>query len=90
MVLGPSKGYILCTLCVLASSVLVATLSLSHLVPANPLLIFLTLLLVCPGILLAYVFFRDQSARNLRQRYFPVVVSISLLLALGWILGVLF
>jgi 4-hydroxybenzoate polyprenyltransferase len=90
VVLGLSRSYALCTLCVLASAILIACLSLTHIVPANPLLILPAILIACPGILTAYVYFKGHQARNLRQRYFPIVVYASLLLAVGWILGVLF
>jgi 4-hydroxybenzoate polyprenyltransferase len=89
VVLGIQSTYLVCTLCLLLGAAVIGFLTFTQVVPAQNPLILSLLVIACPGILIAYVFFRARQEKYLRQRYFYVVVCTGLLLAVGWLIGVL-
>ncbi|HTK05954.1 MAG TPA: UbiA family prenyltransferase [Ktedonobacteraceae bacterium] len=89
VVLGRKASYLVCTLCVLLSVLLIGFVSLVQLVPTQNQIVLPLLFVICTGTVAAYFYFRDRQEKALSQRYFYSIVCASLLLAIGWIIGVL-
>ncbi len=88
VVLDINASSIVCTSCILLSAALVGFISFTQIIPTHNQIIIPVLFVVCPGIVAAYVYFRNEQKKKLYQRYFYLVVCASLLLAIGWIIGV--
>lgn len=87
VVLGVKRSFIACTICILLSIILVATLTLTHLVPAREEFIGPTLALSILLISTLLFFFGPEPPERLRKLYFYLVVILSLILGVGWLLA---
>ncbi len=88
VVLGVRRSSLVCSICLLLSIILVALLTITHLVPAREELIGPTLF-VSVLIVLALLFFfgPELPSAPLRKLYFYLVVLLSLILGAGWLLS---
>ncbi len=89
VVLGAQGVYIACPLLIFFNMLLIGTLTLAHVVPAQTQLVLSTLLVTGVAALSLLLFFRPDSIIKIGKRYFYIVVSTCILLALGWLIGVL-
>ncbi len=89
VVLGVRGVYILCPLLIIFSIVLISILTLIHVVPAQTQLVYPTLVVTGLATVSLLLFFRPNSVASIGKRYFYIVVSICILLAAGWLIGVL-
>ena len=86
--LGGKRSFIVCSGCILLSILLIALLTINHLVPARDALIGPTLFFsVLAAIALLFFFVPEQSSLP-RKLYFYLVVILCLVLASGWLLAV--
>lgn len=88
VVLGVKRSSIVCSVCLLLSIILVAILTITHLVPVRgafmgPVL-FLSILIV----IALLFFFGSEPPGPTRKLYFYVVVLLCLILGGGWLLAV--
>lgn len=89
VVLGVRGVYFTCPLLIIFSIILIGTLTFAHAVPVQIQLVLTTLIvtgLIALGLL---VFFRPYGLIKAGKRYFYVVVLTCLILAIGWLTGVL-
>lgn len=89
VVLGIRGVYILCPLLIIFSILLIAVLTLTSTVPAQTQLVYATLIVTAMAAGSLLLFFRLNSIASIGKRYFYVVVSICIILAVGWLIGVL-
>ncbi len=89
VVLGESGVYITCPLLVLFSSILVGTLTFTHVVPAQLSLVLPTLFVVGALTLWLALFLRPEQRGQREKTYFYIVVLTCIILAAGWLIGVL-
>ncbi len=89
VVLGVRGVYITCPLLIIFSIILIGTLTFTGVVPAQTLLVFTTLIVTGLIALGLFVFFRPNGLIKAGKRYFYVVVLTCLILAIGWLTGVL-
>ncbi len=89
VVLGVRGVYILCPLLIIFSILLIALLTLTHAVPAQTQLVSPTLAVAGLAAVSLLLFFRPNSVASRGKRYFYIVVSTCIVLAAGWLTGVL-
>ena len=89
VVLGIRGVYILCPLLIIFSILLIAVLTLTSTVPAQMQLVYATLIVTAMAAGSLLLFFRLNSIASIGKRYFYVVVSTCIILAVGWLIGVL-
>lgn len=89
VVLGVRGVYLACPLLIIFSIILIGTLTLTHIVSARLQLVAATL--VVTGVLALSLLFFARGVRLIQagKRYFYVVVLTCILLAAGWLIGVL-
>lgn len=87
IVLGVKRSLIICSACILVSILLIALLTITHLVPARETLIGPTLFFSVLAIFALLFFFTPQSSLP-RKLYFYLVVILCLALAGCWLLAV--
>jgi len=88
VVLGVRSSYIVCSVLILLSALLIAIFTVVRLVPANMLIIVPTLLFTCLAPVLAFWYFGPQKPARMRKAYFYSIVLICMVLAAGWLIGV--
>ncbi|GAC1406339.1 MAG: hypothetical protein NVS4B12_14800 [Ktedonobacteraceae bacterium] len=89
VVLGVRRVYILCPLLILFSMLFIGILTFTHVVSAQIQLVLPTLVVTGLTTLTLLLFFRPSSVASNGKRYFYIVVSICIILAIGWLIGVL-
>ncbi len=89
VVLGVQGVYIACPLLIIFSMLLIGTLTFARVVPAQTQLVLATLLVTGVAALSLLLFFRPNSVVKTGKRYFYIVVSTCIILATGWLIGVL-
>ncbi len=89
VVLGAQGVYITCPLLIIFSMLLIAILTFTRVVPAQTQLVLPTLVVTGIAALSLLLFFRSNSVVRTGKRYFYIVVSTCLILATGWLIGVL-
>jgi 4-hydroxybenzoate polyprenyltransferase len=89
VVLGTKISYSVCACCVLLSAILIGFVSLTQTVPTQNQVVLPTLIVICVGTIAAYLSFKDRLGRASHSGYFYSIVCASLLLVIGWIIGVL-
>ncbi len=89
VVLGPRGVYIACPSLIIFCILLIGILTFAAIVPARLLLIVPTLIVSGAAALSLWLLFRPESAIKAGKRYFYIVVSTCIVLATGWLLGVL-
>lgn len=89
VVLGAQGVYITCPLLIIVNMLLIASLTFTRVVPAQTQLVLPTLVVTGIAALSLLLFFRPDSVVRTGKRYFYIVVSTCLILAMGWLIGVL-
>ncbi len=89
VVLGSQGVYIACPLLIIFSMLLIGGLTLAGIVPAQTQLVVATLFITGASALGLLLFFRPDSVIRTGKRYFYLVVSTCIVLAAGWLIGVL-
>jgi 4-hydroxybenzoate polyprenyltransferase len=88
VVLGVKRSFIVCSACILVSILLIASLTVTHLVPAREALIVPTLFFSALAVFALLFFFTPERSSLSRKLYFYLVVILCLVLAAGWLLAV--
>lgn len=89
VVLGVKLSFFACQLLIVLAATLIGVLTVLRLVPAQPWIIVISLLLTCLAIEARVLFFGPEKPIQTRKLYFYLVTLISIILAGGWFLGVL-
>jgi 4-hydroxybenzoate polyprenyltransferase len=89
VVLGVKNTFLLSPVLLLLAALLVGLLALTRLVPAQPLILLATLLLVCIAIGALLIIFGPHKPLQTRKTYFYIVVLTCLVLAAGWLISAL-
>ena len=89
VVLGARGVYLTCPLLIIFSIILIGVLTATRAIPAQTLLVFTTLIVTGLIALGLFVLFRPNTFVQAGKRYFYAVVITCILLAVGWLTGVL-
>src|SRR5258706_5606339 len=87
--LGVKRSFLACQLLIVLSAALIGLLTVLRIVPARPWIIVATLILACLSIESPEMFFGPAKPVETRKLYFYVVTLTCIVLAGGWLLGVL-
>lgn len=87
--LGVKRSFLACQLLIVLSAALIGLLTVLRIVPAGPWIIVATLILVCLSIEARVLFFGPEKPVETRKLYFYLVTLTCIVLAGGWLLGVL-
>ncbi|MBV9256854.1 MAG: UbiA family prenyltransferase [Ktedonobacteraceae bacterium] len=87
VVLGIKRSSIACSACLLLSIILIAVLTITHLVPAREMFIGPTLFFSLLGVIALLFFFGPEPSAPLRKLYFYLVTLLCLILGSGWLLA---
>lgn len=88
--LGVKRSFVACQLMIVLSAALIGFLTVLRIVPANPWIIVAILILVCLSIEARILFLGPEKPVETRKLYFYLVALTCIVLAGGWLLGVLF
>ncbi len=86
--LGAKRSFAICSACILTSILLIALLTIAHLVPAREVLIGPALFLSILAVFALLFFFAPEQSSLPRKLYFYLVVILCLVLAGCWLLAV--
>jgi 4-hydroxybenzoate polyprenyltransferase len=89
VILGVRGSFIVCPLLILLGGLLIATLSLGGVVPAQLWVVLPTLLLAFLAVVALWLFFGPQKPLSTRKRYFYLVALTCLVLGGGWVVSAL-
>lgn len=89
VVLGTRGVYIICPLLLIFSMLIISTLTFAHIVPAQTQLVLSALIVTGAVVLGLLLFFRPDSVVRTGKYYFYSIVSTCIILAIGWLIGVL-
>ncbi len=89
VVLGVRGVYITCPLLIIFSIILIGILTLTHVILAQTQLVLATLVITGLMTVVLLLFFHIESLIKAGKHYFYVVVLTCILLAAGWLIGVL-
>ena len=89
VVLGVKRSFAVCQSMIVLAAALIGILQITGLAPANPWIIVLTLILTCLAIEAMVLFFGPERPLETRKAYFYLVALTCILLAGGWLIGVL-
>jgi len=87
--LGVKRSFLVCQLLIVLSAALIGLLTVLRIVPASPWIIVATLILACLSIEARVLFFGPEKPVETRKLYFYMVALTCIVLAGGWLLGVL-
>ena len=87
--LSVRRSFAVCQSMIVLAAALIGILQITGLAPANPWIIVLTLILTCLAIEAMVLFFGPERPVETRKAYFYLVVLTCILLAGGWLIGVL-
>jgi 4-hydroxybenzoate polyprenyltransferase len=87
--LGVKRSFLVCQLLIVLTAALIGLLTVLRIVPARPWIIVATLILACLSIEARVLFFGPEKPVETRKLYFYVVTLTCIVLAGGWLLGVL-
>ncbi|HZU65758.1 MAG TPA: UbiA family prenyltransferase [Ktedonobacteraceae bacterium] len=87
--LGVQRSFLACQLLIVLSASLIGLLTVLRIVPANPWIVVAALILTCLSIEARVLFFGPEKPVETRKLYFYLVAVTSLVLAGGWLVGVL-
>ena len=87
--LGVKRSFVVCQLLIVLSAALIGLLTVLRIVPASPWIIVATLILACLSIEARVLFFGPEKPVETRKLYFYLVALTCIVLAGGWLLGVL-
>lgn len=89
VVLGVKRSFAVCQSMIVLAAALIGILQITGLVPARSWIIVLTLILTCLAVETMVLFFGPERPVETRKSYFYLVTMTCILLAGGWIIGVL-
>ncbi len=89
VVLGVKRSFAVCQSMIVLAAALIGILQITGLVPARSWIIVLTLILTCLAVETMVLFFGPERPVETRKSYFYLVALTCILLAGGWIIGVL-
>jgi 4-hydroxybenzoate polyprenyltransferase len=89
VVLGVRRSFTVCKSMIVLGIVMVGALTITGIVPANPWIIAPVLILSCLAVLGMMLFFGPKKALKTRKTNFYLVTLTCILLAGGWLIGVL-
>ena len=89
VVLGVRRSFIACNTLIILGAVMIGTLATAGIVPANPWIIVPVLILTFLAIAYMIFFFGPEKDLKTRKTYFYLVTLTCLVLAGGWLIGVL-
>ena len=89
VVLGVKRSFAVCQSMIVLTAALIGILQITGLVPARSWIIVLTLILTCLAVETMVLFFGPERPVETRKSYFYLVALTCILLAGGWIIGVL-
>lgn len=89
VVLGVKRSFAVCQSMIVLAAALIGILQITGLVPAHSWIIVLTLILTCLAVETMMLFFGPERPVETRKSYFYLVALTCILLAGGWIIGVL-
>ena len=89
VVLGVKRSFAVCQSMIVLAAALIGILQITGLVPARSWIIVLTLILTCLAVETMVLFFGPERPVETRKTYFYLVALTCILLAGGWIIGVL-
>jgi len=89
VVLGVKRSFAVCQSMIVLAAALIGILRITGLVPARSWIIVLTLILTCLAVETMVLFFGPERPVETRKSYFYLVALTCILLAGGWIIGVL-
>ena len=89
VVLGVKRSFAVCDTMIILCAVMILVLTITGIVPANPWIVTPTLILTFLGAGSMIFFFGPGKALKTRKTYFYLVTLICLILAGGWLIGVL-
>lgn len=87
VVLGEQRAFITCQLLLMLGAALIAALTVTHVVPAQPWIIAAVLIFAYLAVGAMFVFFGPQKPMWTRNVYFYLVVLTCIVLAGGWLGG---
>ena len=85
--LGVKRSFLLCHLCLLASAALIAGLALLNIVPAQPPVLIVTLVLTALSLLAMQLFSGPTRPVETRRNFFYLFVLTCIVLTGGWLIG---
>jgi len=89
VVLGVRRSFTACHVLIIACAVMIGVLSITSIVPANPWIIAPVLILTLLAVVGMILFFGSEKSLKSRKAYFYLVTLTCILLAGGWLIGVL-
>ncbi|MGZ3624672.1 MAG: UbiA family prenyltransferase [Ktedonobacteraceae bacterium] len=89
VVLGVRRSFIACNTLIVMCAVMIGTLTLTGIVPANPWIILPVLMLTFLATACMIFFFGPEKDLKTRKTYFYLVTLTCIVLAGGWLIGVL-
>ena len=89
VVLGVRRSFIACNTLIVMCAVMIGTLTITGIVPANPWIIVPVLILTFLAIAYMIFFFGPEKDLKTRKTYFYLVTLTCIVLAGGWLIGVL-
>ncbi len=89
VVLGVRRSFSLCLALIVLCAAMIGMLMIAGIVPANPWIIVPVLILTCLAVVVMLLFFGPEKPVATRKTYFYLVTLTCMLLAGGWLIGVL-
>jgi 4-hydroxybenzoate polyprenyltransferase len=89
VVLGVRRSFSICLALIVLCAAMIGMLMIAGIVPANPWIIVPVLILTCLAVVVMLRFFGPEKPVATRKTYFYLVTLTCLLLAGGWLIGVL-
>ena len=89
VVLGVRRSFIVCNILIILCAVMIGMLTITGIVPANPWIVVPMLILTFLAVVSMIIFFGPEKALKSRKTYFYLVTLTCMLLAGGWLIGVL-
>src|SRR5262249_24385583 len=87
--LGLRGAFALCQALIVLCAALIGALMITGIVPANPWIVVPVLMITCLLVIVLLLFFGPDRPLKTRKIYFYLVTLICILLAGGWLVGVL-
>ncbi len=89
VVLGVRRSFAVCQAMIVLCAALIGILKITGIVPAHSWIIISTLVITCLAVEAILLFFGPEKPVETRKPFFYLVASICILLAGGWLIGVL-
>ena len=89
VVLGVRRSFVVCQTLIVLCAAMIGVLMITRIVPANPWIIAPVLILTCLVVVAMLLFFGPEKPLKTRKTYFYLVTLTCILLAGGWLIGVL-